>query len=125
MAEVTREYHDNLQRADAQGTEETLRHVTMQSTLEEIPEEQRMTDPPLCPLNDPIPESDINEALYTSKAGSAAGIDGIPYKTWKTLHETHKKKRLNNKPSFNILGTLTTVFDDIQTNGITEKLNFA
>ncbi|KAG0694782.1 hypothetical protein DFH29DRAFT_754930, partial [Suillus ampliporus] len=125
MAEVARKYHDNLQRANTQDTEATLRHATIQSNLDEIPEEQKMTDPPLCPLNDPIPESDVNEALYSSKAGSAAGIDGIPYEMWKTLHEAHKKKRLINKPSFNILGTLTTVFDDVQTYGVTEKSNFA
>jgi hypothetical protein len=50
---------------------------------------------------------------YDTKSGSAARIDGIPYKIWKCLHGKHLKDQSEEKPSFNIIKTLTLIIKDI------------
>jgi hypothetical protein len=124
MAEIAKEYHQNLQRTSDAATEPPNRDECILSTINEIPNEQKIDDPTTESLNHLLTEKDITDALYSSKAGSATGIDGIPYETWKTLHDHHKKASAKNKPSFNVLKTLTTIFNDIQLHGIATNTDF-
>ncbi|KAG2112266.1 uncharacterized protein F5147DRAFT_525545, partial [Suillus discolor] len=53
-----------------------------------------------------------------SKAGSATGMDGIPYETWRALHEKHLEAVRNDKQSFNVIKMMTHIFKDIQQHGV-------
>ncbi|KAI0042576.1 multicopper oxidase [Auriscalpium vulgare] len=81
-------------------------------------------------------EADININLAVTAANGlflvnnqsftpATGLDGCPYELWKKLHEIHLEQVKNDKPSFDVVGTLTTVFQDIQRHGVDPKSDFA
>jgi hypothetical protein len=123
MAELAKEYHDEIQSKGMTQSTAEQRQEAQKEILKEIPENQKLQQQNH-PLNDLLTEQEILNALMSSKAGSAAGIDGIPYEVWKTLHELHKKAQSDDKPSFNIIKTLTMVINDIQTNGIQNDSNF-
>jgi hypothetical protein len=73
----------------------------------------------------PLQEENIISTLLSSKSRSTAGIDSIPYDLWKLLHKEHKKPSRNEKPSFNVMKTLTHVINDIQIHGMMEDSPFA
>lgn len=79
---------------------------------------------PHSPLHKPLEEHHIYAALQTSKSGSVAGLDGIPYEIWKCLDQHHKNEQKEDKPSFNVIKTLTMIIKDIQINRIDEQTNF-
>jgi hypothetical protein len=67
--------------------------------LNEIPNEQKLNSPNN-PMKDQLQESNVREALYASKTGTATSIDNIPYEAWKTLHERHKATLVGKKTEF-------------------------
>jgi hypothetical protein len=69
-----------------------------------------------------ITEEQVKRALHLSKNGSATGMDGCPYKLWKTLNKLHAQAMQQNKPKFDITKTLTDVFTDILYN-VMESMN--
>lgn len=123
MAEIARDYHDKVQQTDLLPEEIELRQQTIIETLSNIPCKQCLEVPPDT-LLEPLHREQILEALCSSKAGSAAGIDGIPYEAWRALHEHHTAANRSNKPSFDVLSTLTYVINDIQINGVLKDSNF-
>jgi hypothetical protein len=124
MAEVARTYHDNLQRDSLSDQEAEERITEIQRSMNEIPQNQKLWNEN-SPLHSPLKEHHIQEALYASKTGSAAGIDGIPYEIWKNLHEQHTNDQKKDLPSFNIIKMLTLVINDIQEHGVEEESDFA
>jgi hypothetical protein len=96
----------------------------MRNILKEIPQTQTLQNEN-SPLHNQLKENHILEALYASKAGSAAGIDGIPYEVWKSLHEKHLDNRKKDIPSFNIIKTLTIVINDVQQHGVDDQTDFS
>ncbi|KAH9017333.1 hypothetical protein EDB83DRAFT_2178273, partial [Lactarius deliciosus] len=65
------------------------------------------------------------EALKHAKNGSATGLDGCPYELWKTLNVRYNKAVEEDRPGFDIIKTLTHVFQDIQNHGIAQNTHFA
>jgi len=82
MAEIAKQYHESLQQENTHPAIQLRKHEAKQKTMNEIPNEQKLNknDSPLIQL---LEEHHIHEALYSSKSGSTAGIDGIPYEIWK------------------------------------------
>ncbi|KIK38568.1 hypothetical protein CY34DRAFT_90741 [Suillus luteus UH-Slu-Lm8-n1] len=122
MAEIAKTYHDEIQTKDTMIDEDTKVRARRKA-LAEIPEAQKLKAPPE-QMNKTLRDEDILEALMSSKSGTAAGLDGIPYDLWKLLHKQYTETNENNKPAFNIIKTLTLVINDIQTHGVTANSPF-
>lgn len=123
MADIAKQHHNNIQWDDLPREIENARKTMKQNFMHEIPNPQKLhnIDSPLYNL---LQEHQIHEAFFSSKAGSAAGINGIPYETWKKLHEKHQENQKDEKPSFDILKILTMVITNIQTHDIDPNSNF-
>ena len=125
MAELAKKYHDNLQKQDitVQSSEERANDIEL--ALRVIPQHQQLDDPERSPMYNPTTEAQTLKALKFAKKNTATGMDGCPYELWKALNQRHEEKTKLNKPSFDIVKTLTKVFQDIQTYGVDEKATFA
>ncbi len=51
-------------------------------------------------------------------------LDGCPYELWKTLEKRHNRRKNRNKPSFDIIKTVTYLFRDIQKHGVEDGTGF-
>jgi hypothetical protein len=118
MAEVVKTYHETTQAADILQHTDEERRAARERSLAPIPAHQQLDAHPEH-MNKVLNENQVLEALMSSKSGSAAGIDGIPYNIWKLLHQKHNEALKNNKPSFDLIKTLTHVLNDIQLHGMT------
>ena len=125
MAELAREYHNNLQSAGIEPDTENERNSQIQDALAFIPEPQLLEEPEQTRLHQLTTQQHVEKAINLSKCGSSAGIDGCPYELWRKLKEKHDQNASARKPSFDIVKTLTIVYQDIQTNGIREDADFA
>ena len=125
MADLAKRYHENLQSADLDRQDLDTFEASLNLLLEEIPESQTLANPDESPLNWLAKETHTERALHHTKNGSATGMDGCPYELWKALQRRHNEASKSNKPSFNIIKTLTEVFRDIQTFGVDETTDFA
>ena len=124
MAELARQYHENLQHADLPADQDD-EEERVNLILNEIPKEQRLKDTDAAYINLQISETQTGRALHLSKNGSATGMDGCPYELWKKLRSRHEHDSEAGKPSFDVVKTLTLVFRDIQTNGVEKNSCFA
>lgn len=122
MVEVARNYHEEIQQADLLSKNMASRWVSMRETLNNIPAAQKLNA--LTRLHNLLLEEHILEALRSLKSGSATRIDSIPYETWKVLHEKHIEATKSDKPSFNVVKTLTCVINDIQCHGVLQDFDF-
>jgi hypothetical protein len=93
--------------------------------LEEIPRSQKLSEPERSIPDWNLSEGQVRKALHLSKNGSATGIDGCPYKLWKTLQTQFDKTTQEAGTGFNITQTITTLLTDIQTHGVDKKSDFA
>jgi hypothetical protein len=87
----------------------------------QLPEEERLI------LEQTLTEQNIEEVLKLLPNGKATGIDGLPYEFWKWLNEKSKsitEDEQKNTP-FNLIQCLTSVYNDIETNGVAQTTNFA
>ena len=125
MAELARNYHDELQQKDLEDHSLTEFKARITPVLNRIHENQILKEPEGTKMNEQITESQINDTLHLSKNGSATGMDGCPYELWKILKEWHNQNTKQHMPSFNIAQTLTAVFNDIQRYGVDESTSFA
>ena len=125
MANLAKTYHENLQKADLHQTHNEDFEMRANLILEEIPPNQTLDDPFASPLNWCLTEAHIGKALKLAKNGSATGMDGCPYELWKILKERHEIETRKDKPSFDIVKTLTSLFRDIQIHGVDDSTNFA
>ncbi|KAF8494913.1 hypothetical protein F5888DRAFT_1635839 [Russula emetica] len=125
MAELAKKYHDSLQNAGIEPETEERRGEQIQNTLTFIPESQQLEEPERTPLNQTAQQVHVGRAIKLSKKGSSTGIDGCPYELWKKLKDRHEQDTLAGKPSFDIVKTLTMVYQDIQTKGAHEEADFA
>ena len=125
MAELAREYHNNLQEEDAEDTEQEELNMRTDVILEEIPETQTLTDPLTTTLNQNLTEVQVRKALHLAKNGSATGLDGCPYELWKKLSDLHDNAQRADTTSFDIIKVLTEVMNDIQDHGVDERTDFS
>jgi hypothetical protein len=63
--------------------------------------------------------------MKSTQNGSSTGINGLPYELWKTLHDRYEIESKADKPTFNIIHTLTRVYNDIEEYGVQEGTDFA
>jgi len=124
MAELARDYHENLQKEGLATPESDPRLEAIQTALNTIPISQTIVDPTHSPLDSIISKDTLESALTTSRLGTAAGPDGIPYELWNHLNTAHKKAAAARKPSFDVLSCMTMVLNDIQTHGIDDRTQF-
>ena len=99
----------------------------MSSRMRAIPATQRLTDPDQTPTSQTATITQVKRAFKHAKSDTATGIDGCPYELWKTLNQRHRENPERNQANFDVIKTLTTVFQDIQTHasGVDKITNFA
>jgi hypothetical protein len=124
MAELAKQYHENLQKCDLGTEEQQAREEAMEHVLRMIPEDQKFPNPQDSQLNSGITNMFVGLALKRAKNGSATGLDGCPYELWKELDKSYTEAQKIGKPGFNIVNTLTAVFNDIQEHGIEPETDF-
>ena len=125
MAELAKNYHNDLQNQHIRPQTNTERQNEIATTLDTIPTSQQLEDPERLPMNKTTMPIQVTKALKLTKNNSATGMDGCPYELWKTLNQHHLERSQLNKTSFNIIKMLTTVFRDIQTHRVEEGTPFA
>jgi len=124
ITEIAKNYHENLQKEDLLPISDNLRKQAINEALDTIPPSQTLPDPEHSTLNSPLSRDDIEKTLQSVKLGTAPGPDGIPYEVWKHLDTTYKSDLKNESPSFNVIGCLTMVINDIQTHGVDPATHF-
>ena len=122
MAELARNYHNQLQAVPPHQNEQ-MRATKIDVELETIPNAQKLDDPENSSMNRLISENSVKRAIKDAKNKSATGMDGCPYELWKKLIQRHDEEK--NAKGFDIIKTLTRVFNDIQNKGVEPNTNFA
>ena len=122
MATKAKLYHESLQYKDREPTE-----IPDQSKLDKIfvnisahPTTEQRNE-----LATPLKYDKVYCALNEQANDKAAGLDGIPVELWKKIcmmHDTCNDNIAN--PYCDIVGILTKVFNDIETNGIIQSTKF-
>ena len=125
MADLAKNYHDVLQNKGLKNLTEEELTQKIEDVLKVIPEEQKFRNPRASDLNKGITKETVEEALKLAKNGSATGLDGCPYELWKELKMRNTEAEDAGKTGFDIIKTLTIVFQDIQYNGIAPDTQFA
>jgi ribonuclease HI len=125
MAELARNYHNDLQKKDIRPQSNAERENEIATALRAIPAAQQPEDLELSPMNNTATQAQVQEALKFTKNNTATGMDGCPYELWKALNQHHLERSEQNQPSFDITKTLAHVFQDIQNHGIEKKASFA
>ena len=122
MAELARNYHEQLLALDRNPVEEP-NEEKLTKALENI-------DTALSPenverLRKDITEEEIEAALTDSANDKAAGLDGIPTELWKLLHQQYKSVKENEQDKYcNITSVLSKIFKHISEHGLTTGTNF-
>jgi len=125
MAELACKHHDTLQNEDIDPNISPNEYARkLDDILKEIPDNQCLQEPDRSQLNWKITEDQVSRALHLTRDGSATGLDGCPYELWKALEKRHNRLRHRNKPSFDIIKTLTHLFQDIQEHGVDDRMEF-
>ncbi|GBE83697.1 Transposon TX1 uncharacterized protein [Sparassis crispa] len=122
MAKLTRDYHESIQQDVPACTPEEREHTTIEA-LDNIhtPLPARLHTN----LQLQITETDVADALALCQSGRAAGINGLIYELWKALQSRFLNHTSNHKPAFNIIQTLTWIYNDIELNGVSPSTEFA
>jgi hypothetical protein len=124
MAELAKNYYDNLQDDGLAPSEE--REKALETVLNSIKIKLGPTDK--LELENNLTENNIEEVLRLLPNGKAPGTDGAPYELWKWVNEKSKLASKGSKEvdtSFNFIKCLTTVYNDIENHGVAENSCFA
>lgn len=124
MAELTRQHHETLQEEGGTELISQERMEELDNLLRKIPETQKFPDPDNSDLNNGIPNDCVETALKLAKNGSATGLDGCPYELWKKLNDTYTAMIRSGQDGFDIIQTLTDIFQDIQAHGVDPETDF-
>ena len=124
MAELAKRYHEDLQEKDLDPNEARKREQAMTDILDTIPEEQNFLYPNTSILNSDVTKEFVSLALLKAKNGSATGLDGCPYEPWKALNRENQEAQKLGRTGFDIVETLTMVFQDIQKHGVEPGTDF-
>ena len=115
MANIVKTFFDDLQRQPYNVSIEEREVITEEVLTNVITHEEDMSK-----LDEEINEEDVWAALRSMENGKATGLDGIPYDLYKALHRiflARSKDEGNEKDLFDIIETLTMVFQDIEKYG--------
>ena len=127
MAELSRNFHDNLQSEDLTQFQNQEEHEQkLCKVLDTILDSQLLLEPNMTEMNWSATEAQIANAIDLGKNKLATGLDGCPYELWKALKLRHVSlsSQLNIR-SFNIVRALTEVFWDIQAHDLDPNADFA
>lgn len=122
MAELARDYHENLQ-IDENLPAEELREEKIRTVLENIT--AKTTDEQFEAMKRQLLEEDVAAALKNSQNNRAAGLDGATYELWKTIHTRYLEDIRGNRQAFNLIGLMTRTFNDIESFGVVPSTNFS
>ena len=126
MAELARNYHENLQNDGINPNIETRDQCT-EEALASLQKTVTTDESEL--LRETITEEQVEEALQRSQLLKSPGMDGITYELWKYLHQEYKKSLLASEEAdqneFSIIKLMTSCFNDIQRHGMSEATGFA
>ena len=125
MADLARQYHQNLQHDPGPPPSEPQRAQQIRKPLDAVPRAQTLEDPRETRMNALLDKNSVIEALNHSKNGTATGTDGCPYELWKALKRRHENDVKAGRKGFDIANVLTIVYQDIQTYGLEKTSNFA
>jgi len=112
MAELARNYHNDIQHQDLPTPPPTNGPGPLHDVLNHLRPSVRPSDK--SDLAKMVKLSEIHRAILDLPNGKSSGLDGIPHELWKTLMERHDTQTAPHRPSFDILSTLTTVYNDIE-----------
>jgi len=125
MAELARKHHNTLQDEDIDPNMSPEEYTEkLENILRVIPETQCLQEPERSSMNWKISEVQVSKALCLTRDGTATGLDRCPYKLWKVLEKRHNKLRHRNVPSFDIIKTISYLFQDIQEYGVDKRMEF-
>ncbi len=121
MAEMMKEYHSNLQNDDNEVDWEKQEAVMTQTldNLDAAPSKENKVNFTLKTKRD-----EILRPLHLSKNDSAPGINGAMNKFFKIFNDRYTEDKRKGDPSFDIVGVLAKVFNDIEDHGVDESTNF-
>lgn len=122
MAELAREYHEQLLNIDRDPREEPDEQK-LAKALENV--KATLLPRHIEKLRENISAGEVEEAIKNTANDKAAGLDGLPVEVWKLLHQQYKSAKEDERHKFcNITLVLARVFEHISTHGITEGTNF-
>lgn len=127
MAELARNYHNDVQRDESED-DTAQKNNAPDVVLSEIPPNDSSMEGPLAALSKELTEGEVLKALLDSPNGKAAGVDGIPTELWKKLNTHHteiKKASDGSSPTFDVVTTLTAIYNDIERHGVAKNTEFA
>nr|GAT43772.1 predicted protein [Mycena chlorophos] len=126
MAEIARNYHNDLQ-SDGDDIPQERRQQAANEVLNEIT--PKPGAPGMARLATMLEKTDIERSLNEAARGRAAGIEGIPMEFWTRMRnmfrEAAKLPKDPQRETCNIVKILTVVFNDIETHGVKEATDFA
>lgn len=120
MAEIARKHHDLLQTVDI--TADPQREAAITNALGSI--SMKLPDQCKDELVARITPNEVKQALEQCDNGSATGLNGLPYELWKSLSKTFDACKKNNVKGFDVIKTLTTVYNDIESYGVSDQSQF-
>ena len=136
MANLAMRYHNSLQEKGLPQHHAPLENTAntndptpdpseeIDEVMEAIPECQKFSQECFPELSEGVTLEHVKKALMLAKNNSATGLDGCPYELWKKLDKLHVEAQKMNRHSFNVVGILTAVFQDIQRHGIAQDTKF-
>ncbi len=124
MADMARTHHMNVQK-DALGQKApTERESDIATALDSI--EVEVSNDQATDLGSEITYDECVLSLRFAKNGTAPGLDGIPFETWKALHARHiKDSRFRERTDFDVMKLITAAFEDMRTRGVSRKTSLA
>ena len=126
MAKLARDYHEALQEKDITVKDDDPEwDGLMAAALNEVRDNQRPSPQEIAKTDWLITYPQVWNALKLAKNGTATGLDGCPYELWKELDKRYEDTKQQPEKSFDIVGTMTLVFQNIQMLGIGKDSNFA
>ena len=126
MAQLARNYHENLQQREQLPHHNQDENIALlERLLDEIPNNQKLDNQQQTAMNWPITQDQVLRAINLTKNGTATGLDGCPYELWKTLNNIYSTTTRNSQNGFDIIKTLTIVFNDIRNHGVDPRSDFA
>ena len=117
MAEEMANYHEAIQQSDLD-IPPLQREITTTSILHNLP---KLVSSDSSPLQEQLTYDEIELALKHSPNNKAPSLNGIPTDLYKKLNQCFKRNKSANKPSLDIIATLTAAFNHIEIMGTCEK----
>ncbi len=122
MAEMMRDYHGKTLQKDGIDTDTGMQESMIKLTLNNISAAPSEGEKIQFTLR--TKREEVLKPLNMSKNDSAPGINGATNKLYKVLNDRHIEDERKGIPSFDIVGVLTDVFNDIESYGVDESTNF-